>query len=54
MAHPDRQAKAEQITLAIDDFVRAYIAAKIHMATNDEPLNKARQVLADVLATAIK
>lgn len=54
MAHPIREEKSEQIVLAFEDYLKAYIARYVHMSTNDEPVMKARRDLADILATAIK
>lgn len=54
MAQPIREAKAEQIVQAMDDYLKAYVARYVHMATNDEPVQQARRNLADLLATAIK
>lgn len=46
--------KAEQIVMALEHYVKAYVDRHIHMATNDQPLIQARRDLADMLATAIK
>lgn len=54
MAHPARVEKAEAIAIAVGDYVKAYVDAKVHMATNDQPLYDARTKLAELLAAAIK
>lgn len=46
--------KAEQIVLAFEEYLKAYIARYVHMATNDDPIKQARRDLADLLATSIK
>lgn len=46
--------RAEQIVLAFEEYLKAYIARYVHMSTNDEPIKQARRDLADLLATVIK
>lgn len=54
MVHPARREKAEDIVRAIDAYMKAYVARYVHMASNDEPIFKARNDLAEIIATAIK
>lgn len=54
MVHPARREKAEDIVRAIDAYMKAYIARYVHMSTNDEPIFKARDELAEIIASAIK
>lgn len=54
MGHPERLNKAEEIVLAIDKLIEAYVNQNVHMSTNEKPAQQARRELADLLATAIK
>jgi hypothetical protein len=54
MAHPHREEKAAELVVAIDGYIAAYVNAKVHMATNEAPLNEARARLQELIAAIIR